>query len=174
MGKLYILVDCQNDFISGSLGSKRAEEVRDNIVEYIKANDFTNSYTILTKDVHFDNYFDTQEGKRLPISHCISGSHGYNFDDKIIKELPHYSTHMKSTFGDPYLPTIVSELDFFLDEIIIMGFCTDICVISNALILKSSFPSIPISVIENCCAGTNLSGHKHALAVMRNCQINII
>lgn len=180
--KILILIDCQNDFISGSLGSKEAQEVIPNIIKKIK--DFKGDAVITTHDTHFDNYLNTREGKNLPIEHCIYGTDGWKLEPSIDKalsektELPKYGV-LKETFGEYLdLPMKIAKIcpDNKEDlDIELIGFCTDICVISNALILKSyKWETSNITVDASCCSGSTPEAHKAALLVMKNCQINII
>ena len=172
MKKLLIVVDMQNDFIDGSLGTKEAKaivtEVGDKIMQYQKEhNDI-----IFTRDTHSSNYFNTQEGKNLPVEHCIYGTHGWAIHQTLNEpETKTLNTINKLTFG-------YSEWkDYCLyryDEIELCGLCTDICVVSNALIIKSIVPETPITVDARCCAGVTPETHQAALTTMKMCQINVI
>lgn len=164
-----IVVDVQNDFVTGSLGTPEAQaiipNVRKKIAEYRERND----KIIFTQDTHDSNYLETSEGKYLPIPHCITGTDGW----KIVDELSNDEDIIvyKSTFGNLYWSKLISQNN---DEIEIIGLCTDICVISNALILKAMFPNIKITVDASCCAGVTPETHKSAIEVMKMCQIDII
>ncbi|MBS6521060.1 MAG: cysteine hydrolase [Clostridiales bacterium] len=168
--KILIVVDMQNDFVTGSLGTKEAVEVVPNvkkkIEEYLKNRD----RIIFTKDTHQSNYLDTQEGRNLPVEHCIIYSHGW----EIIPELKLYAKEVfsKRTFGSVELAKELLESDY--DEIEIVGLCTDICVVSNALLLKAFAPELKITVDASCCAGVRPETHKAALETMKMCQINVI
>lgn len=166
--KILIVVDMQNDFVTGPLGTPEAQaivpNVKNKIEEYISRGD----KVIFTRDTHYQNYLDTYEGKKLPVPHCIENTHGWN----VIDELDHiYCQHInKLVFG--YM-----GWDLRLDnpsEIELVGVCTDICVVSNALILRSTFRKAEITVDASCCAGTTLENHNAALQVMKCCQINVI
>ncbi len=163
--KTLIVIDMQNDFIDGSLGSKEAvaiiDKVRDKIEKY-KAN---GERIIFTRDTHMPNYLETNEGKNLPVEHCIKDTFGW----EIRKELQVEDALVidKPTFG--YVNW--GEMNF--DEIEIIGLCTDICVVSNAIILKSNFPEIKITVDSSCCAGVTPESHQSALDTMRMCQIEV-
>lgn len=176
--KVLVIVDMQNDFITGALGSAEAIEARDNLCDWLRNNITKDDKVILTQDTHYDDYLDTQEGKNLPIIHCIYDSKGWMIDNKIFETIydinPYISFVEKGTFGainlDCYMPGFHDKVD----EIIFCGVCTDICVISNALIMKAHFPEKPISVIAKCCAGLTPEKHEAALSVMESCQIKIV
>lgn len=168
--KLLLVIDMQNDFIDGALGTKEAEEIVENvnkkILDYRKSNDIV----IFTRDTHTEEYLNTMEGRNLPVKHCIKGTKGWQItskidvkDDKIID---------KPSFGSLELAEYVSKLD--ISSIEIIGLCTDICVISNAMILKAKLPEINISVDSSCCAGVTRESHENALNAMKMCQIEII
>ena len=168
--KILIVVDMQNDFISGSLGTPEAEKIVPNVVEKIKS---WEGEMFLTQDTHKVNYLSTQEGFFLPIEHCISLTEGWRIHESIKSVCGPIPTYIKSTFGCTSLVTTIAELQEVekIEEIQIVGLCTDICVISNALLLKTFFPEIPIVVDANCCAGTTREMHIKALEVMKSCQI---
>lgn len=182
--KILVIVDMQKDFITGSLGSQEAIQARDYLVQWINKNINNEDYILFTKDTHYEDYLDTNEGKHLPIPHCIYRTEGWIIDDKIINAVANCDTTSdiieKSTFGTG---KVISNLaDFIaydldenetLDEIIFCGLCTDICVISNALITKAEFPETNISVLAPACAGVTPEKHNAALTVMESCQITI-
>lgn len=165
MKKTLIVVDMQNDFIDGSLGTKEAvaivENVKNKIAEYKK----NGGEIIFTRDTHQKNYLETPEGIKLPVEHCIEGTVGWQIADGLEAEDAKYIN--KPTFGY----TKWNEMSF--DEIEIVGLCTDICVVSNALILKAQFPAAKISVDSRCCAGVTPESHNAALETMKMCQIEI-
>lgn len=167
--KFLVIVDMQNDFISGSLGSDAAKAIVPRVKA--KAEDFPGEI-IFTRDTHSSNYLNTQEGKKLPVKHCIKGESGWEICD----ELKMYAKNIidKDTFGSVFLSDVIREFPEDPDEIELCGLCTDICVISNAMILKAEFPEAKISVIGNCCAGVTEESHKTALNAMNACQIEII
>lgn len=173
MRKILVVVDMQNDFINGALGSKEAIEIVDNVVEKIVNFD---GDIFVTYDTHFQNYMETYEGKKLPIPHCIKGTSGWELNDKIALALcdKEFTKVEKLTFGSVELPEmikkIVNEDEFTID---LVGLCTDICVVSNALLLKANFPEADISVFSDCCAGVTPDTHMAALKAMEMCQINI-
>ena len=166
--KYLIVVDMQVDFITGSLGSGMAEAIVDNVVQKVKN---FNGKVIFTRDTHFSEYLTTQEGKNLPVMHCIKDTDGW----QIAKELaPYVNTVVdKETFGSVNLPKIIKEDGQEIEEIELCGLCTDICVISNAIILKASFPEVKISVDASCCAGVTKESHQNALNAMKAVQIEI-
>lgn len=165
---ILIVVDMQNDFISGSLGTKEAQSIVGNVAEKIKN---FNGKIVFTRDTHGEAYMDTQEGKNLPVSHCVIGTDGW----QIYPTLAPYAKEVidKPTFGSVTLAHLLSAMDN-IDSITLVGICTDICVISNAMLLKAFMPEVPITVDASCCAGVTPESHKNALAAMKCCQINII
>ena len=166
--KFLIVVDMQNDFILGALGSKLAEAIVPNVVEKVKNCDGT---VIFTRDTHFADYMDTQEGKNLPVKHCIKDTTGW----EICNELKPYANMVidKITFGSVDLPNVIKEYGEEIEEIELCGLCTDICVISNAMILKATFPEVKIVVDGNCCAGVTVESHQTALNAMKAVQIEV-
>ena len=166
--KYLIVVDMQNDFITGSLGSKLAEMIVPNVVEKVKNYEGT---VIFTRDTHFSDYMKTQEGKNLPVQHCIKDTTGW----EICNELKPYSNKVidKITFGSVDLPNVIKEYGEEIEEIELCGLCTDICVISNAMILKATFPEVKIVVDGNCCAGVTVESHQTALNAMKAVQIEV-
>ncbi len=167
--KYLIVVDMQKDFITGSLGSKLAEKIVPDVVEKVK--NFSGK-VIFTKDTHFADYLKTQEGKKLPVQHCIKDTDGWQICD----ELKPYVNDVvdKITFGSVDLPKILKDYGEKIEEIELCGLCTDICVISNAMILKASFPETKIIVDGKCCAGVSIESHKTALEAMKAVQIEIL
>ena len=162
--KYLIVVDMQNDFITGTLGSKLAEAMVPNVVEKVKNFD---GKVIFTRDTHFADYMNTQEGKNLPVEHCIKDTDGWQICD----ELKPYVNEVvdKITFGSIDLPQMITDAD----EIELCGLCTDICVISNAMILKATFPEVKITVDSSCCAGVSVESHNTALDAMKAVQIEV-
>ena len=186
MKKLLICIDCQNDFIDGVLGSEQAVDTVPNIVKKIE--EFNNGIIITTQDTHETNYMKTPEGKSLPVTHCIIGSEGWLLNSDIVNSinsrisLEGVSTIniKKPTFGSIELANVVNNLVRSTDEdvnIEICGFCTDICVVSNAMLIKTmlyDLNRVNISIINDCCAGVTPEKHNAALEVMKSCQINVI
>ena len=167
--KYLIVVDMQVDFITGSLGSELATAIVPNVVEKVKNFD---GKVIFTRDTHFEDYMTTQEGKNLPVTHCIKGSDGW----QICKELiPYVGTVVdKLTFGSIELPEVIKSFGEPIEKIELCGLCTDICVISNAIVLKAAFPETPITVDSSCSAGVTLESHNNAINAMKSVQIEII
>ena len=174
MKRFLVVVDMQKDFVDGALGSGDAVAIVPSVVEKIKSFD---GEIFVTLDTHFDNYPETAEGRKLPVLHCIKGTDGWQLDKNVASALAdrEYTAVEKPTFGSLELPRLIeasADGDDFSIEII--GLCTDICVVSNALVLKANFPEIPISVDSACCAGVTPQAHEAALATMRSCQIDVI
>ena len=174
MGKNLIIVDMQNDFITGALGTPEAIEAERYIVKDLNFNSFDRIF--LTRDTHFDWYGETAEGKKLPIPHCIRYSKGWELSEAIMEKVvkshvPYYFCD-KYTFG--YNWNNVNGVLGLGDEYTIVGVCTDICVISNALMLKALHPENVIQVIGYMCAGTTPEMHDKAIDVMASCQIDIV
>lgn len=180
--KTLIVIDMQNDFVTGSLGTKEARaivpKVKDKISDYALRKD----NVIFTRDTHEKDYLDTQEGKFLPVEHCIRDTGGWLIDHDIeddvnflVLELDDFRPIIidKDTFGYKNWKSFTNIFND-CEEIEMVGVCTDICVISNALILKAQFPEIKITVDASCCAGATPELHEAALKVMRSCQINVI
>lgn len=159
----------QNDFISGSLGSEQAKAIVPNVVERVK---YFDGEVIFTRDTHFENYLNTQEGINLPVTHCIENSNGWQICDEL-KPFVKVALN-KPTFGYTALAEYIRSLGVSIESIELCGLCTDICVISNAIILKNEFPEIPIIVNSACSAGVSIESHNNALNAMRAVQIQII
>ena len=166
--KFLIVVDMQVDFITGSLGSNLATAIVPNVVEKVKNFD---GKVIFTRDTHFEDYMQTQEGRKLPVPHCIKDTDGW----QICEELqPYVETVIdKVTFGSVELPQLLKEFGETIEEIELCGLCTDICVISNAMILKAAFPEVPVVVDASCCAGVTMESHNNALKAMQAVQIEV-
>ena len=166
--KYLIVVDMQNDFITGSLGSNLAEKIVPDVVEKVKSFD---GKVIFTRDTHFADYIKTQEGKKLPVQHCIKDTDGWQICDEL---MPYVNDVVdKVTFGSVDLPSLLKDYGEKIEEIELCGLCTDICVISNAMILKASFPETKITVDAKCCAGVSVESHNTALAAMKSVQIEV-
>lgn len=173
MKKILIVVDMQKDFVDGALGSAEAVAIVDNVVKKIEEHD---GDIIVTYDAHHDNYMETQEGKNLPVPHCIKGTDGWELDTKVQTALDKksYSIIEKPTFGSVELPEYIkSEYNPDDIEIELIGLCTDICVVSNALLMKANFLETKVSVDASCCAGVTVDSHKAALTTMKMCQVNV-
>ena len=151
VSKILIVVDMQNDFISGTLGTREAQAIVPNVKKKIKEYVDNGEHVIFTMDTHYENYMETLEGQKLPIKHCIKETFGY--------------LGWKEKFSDYHINKM---------EIEIIGLCTDICVVSNALILRAMYPNTKITVDASCCAGVTPENHKAALTTMKSCQIDVI
>ena len=170
--KILVVVDMQNDFISGALGSPAAQSIVEPVAK--RVSEFSGR-VIFTRDTHTDEYMQTQEGRKLPVSHCIKGTLGWQIAEEI--KIPENSVIFdKNTFGSEELASYLKELDKKeqISEIELCGLCTDICVISNAFLIKAALPECEISVNAALCAGVTDASHKNALNAMRACQINVI
>ena len=166
MRKTLIVIDMQNDFIDAALGTKEAQAIVPNVKKKIEEYKARGGEIIFTRDTHQSNYLETNEGKHLPVEHCIEGTQGWQIADGLEVEYCLYID--KPTFGWGHW----KYHDF--GEIELVGLCTDICVVSNALILKAQFPEINITVDASCCAGVTPESHQAALTTMKMCQINVI
>ena len=178
--EVLVVIDMQNDFINGALGTKEAEVILPKVINRVKAAAILNEFVIYTQDTHDVNYLDTQEGTFLPVKHCIRATDGWQLPEELQDAINKCANARieKEAFGTfaimNTLKTFEQELEYEVDSIEICGLCTDICVITNALLLKTAFPEVVIHVEANCCAGTTPEKHKAALEVMRSCQINVI
>ena len=175
MKKTLIVIDMQNDFIDGALGSKEAQAIVPNVKKKIEEYKARGDQIIFTRDTHSDNYLETNEGKHLPVTHCIKGTEGWDVISEI--DIPECEHIDKPTFGHTEWEIIEYDSNFIIrrfEEIEIIGVCTDICVVSNALILKALYPEINITVDASCCAGVTPESHQAALTTMKMCQINVI
>ena len=159
----------QVDFITGSLGSPLATAIVPNVVEKVKKFD---GKVIFTRDTHFADYMQTQEGAKLPVPHCIKDTAGWQICDELLP----FSADVidKVTFGSMELPQLIKKYGEPIEEIQLCGLCTDICVISNAMILKAAFPEVKITVDAHCCAGVSMESHNTALAAMKAVQIEVM
>lgn len=178
--KILVIVDMQEDFVTGSLANKEAENVVPRIVEKLQKHGKEYSSILVTLDTHSENYLDTFEGKNLPVEHCVKGTEGHKIVGDIFNELQQLrkkkvfvKMFQKSTFASNKLATYLSVTTDSNYEIEIVGVCTDICVVSNALSIRASLPSTVISVDASCCAGTSVKAHEAALKVMNSCQIQV-
>ena len=185
MRKILVVIDMQNDFIDGALGTPEAEAIVDNVVAKIK--DYPKEDVYATQDTHEEDYLLTKEGRNLPVEHCIRGTEGWELRPEIARLLEADHIYEKPTFGSVALAEQLKRIAFenlerenLSDssesagiEIELVGLCTDICVVSNALLFKAEMPEIRISVDPLCCAGVTPEKHEAALATMQSCQIQI-
>lgn len=169
--KVLLVVDMQNDFIDGSLGTPEAVGIVPKVVEKIRA---WEGLVYATQDTHDENYLQTREGQALPVEHCMQNTSGWQIAPAVRAALgPDAVCLTKPTFGSRELAEKLLELEEPIDAIELIGLCTDICVISNALLLKAFLPEVPISVDAACCAGVTPESHQNALKAMKMCQITI-
>ena len=174
MKHFLVVVDMQKDFVDGALGTPEAVAIVPAVCERIRSFD---GEIIVTYDTHPDTYLATAEGKKLPVVHCVEDTDGWQLDARVAEALAEkkYLALKKPTFGSTDLPffvdSIAKEEDF---DVTLIGLCTDICVVSNALLLKAHFPEMPISVVADCCAGVTPETHAAALTTMKMCQIDVI
>lgn len=177
--RILVVVDMQNDFIDGSLGSKEAEAIVPAVVELIRNWD---GVVIATRDTHPANYMQTTEGRHLPVEHCICGTKGWEINSEVAEALAACNCSAvidKPTFGSvslvDTLAEYLSDTDFGSGaEITLCGLCTDICVVSNALLLKASYPEAEFFVHAGCCAGTSVERHNAALETMKSCHVIVL
>ena len=172
MKKVLVIVDMQNDFIDGALGTKEAVVIVPYVEEKIRTFDGT---VLFTRDTHETWYLDTQEGKKLPVPHCIRDTEGWQIRSEL-DALRKTKPIDKETFGSTDLAgeLVAMNEDEEIEGITFVGLCTDICVISNALLVKASLPEVPIIVDAKCCAGVTPESHENALKAMEVCQIEIV
>lgn len=173
MKKLLIVIDMQNDFIDGTLGTDEAVNIVENVKNKIRS--YPSEDVIATMDTHGEDYLQTQEGQNLPVEHCIKGSPGWEIRTDIAELLTGAKIYEKPTFGSIRLAMDLKER-FMREpfELELIGLCTDICVVSNALLLKAMLPEVKISVDPACCAGVTPETHAAALQTMQTCQISLI
>ena len=169
--RVLVVVDMQKDFIDGALGTKEAVGIVSKVEEKIK--NFQGEI-IFTRDTHFDNYSTTQEGQKLPVAHCIKGSEGWQIEETLeTLRTPEMKVFDKPTFGSVELAEYLKG-NKELESVTLIGLCTDICVISNAMVIKAFLPEVRVMVEEKCCAGVTPKSHSNALEAMKMCQIEII
>lgn len=171
MDKLLIIIDMQNDFIDGALANPAAQAIVPGIVDFAK--NWTGKIGV-TYDTHSENYLNTQEGKYLPVEHCIFNTDGHKLNAQIAEVVNNKISYaiVKPAFG--FAGWSQYGLNKHFDEVVLVGTCTDICVISNVLAIKAAYPELKVSVVENLCAGLSPEKHAAAIEVMKSCQVNII
>ena len=167
--KILVVVDMQNDFIDGALGTPEAVQIVPYVKKRIQSFD---GKVLFTRDTHFADYLDTQEGRNLPVKHCIKDTSGWQIHPEL-EALRTTEPIDKLTFGSADLPKILAQ-EKDIEEITFVGLCTDICVISNVMITKAFFPEIPLIVDAKACAGVTPESHKNALSAMKMCQVTVI
>lgn len=192
MKKVLVIVDMQNDFVDGALGTPEAQAIVPKVADYIRTHADKDTVLVFTKDTHEVNYMDTQEGKHLPVAHCIKDTYGWELAPAIQEALydvrgkydscdtyfPYMADHVitKPSFGSLDFVNLLYALDddYGIDEVTLMGLCTGICVLANSQLAKATLPEVPIRVVEECCACVTPDSHKTAIDAMRLCQIEII
>ena len=167
--KILVVVDMQNDFIDGALGTPEAQAIVSAAYEKIK---YFDGDIVFTMDTHSSIYLDTQEGRNLPVEHCIKGTDGWKLNEKIQPLSECCRVFEKPAFGNVELAEFIAGGNY--SEVEIIGLCTDICVITNALLIKAFLPETPITVDSRCCAGVTPESHANALTAMKMCQINVV
>lgn len=197
MKNVFIVVDMQNDFVDGALGTPEAQAIVNKVADQIRARANKDTILLVTKDTHNTDYMETLEGKNLPVAHCIKNTHGWELAPAIQEAIydtrdkyfgfdsyfPYVADHIvcKPTFGSMDIQNLLFVIDDMtgtqpgeLGEITLCGLCTGICVLSNAILCKATMPEVPVKVIEDCCACVTPASHKTALDAMKLCQIEII
>lgn len=169
--KILCVIDMQNDFIDGALGTNEAVAITDNVAKKIELYRKNGDRVIFTRDTHYDNYMETQEGRNLPVPHCIKDTDGWQISSKLA--VGDSLIIDKPTFGSVQLSEYIAGLEG-VDEVELIGLCTDICVISNAMLIKARLPEVRVSVDSTCCAGVTPESHSNALSAMKMCQIEIL
>ncbi len=169
MKKLLVVVDMQNDFVDGALGTLEAQAIVPAVVNKVRKALDEGVSIVFTRDTHHADYLDTKEGHYLPVVHCIEGTHGW----EIIDELKPYADVVinKPTFGSTELVAYVDNGDY--DDVELIGLCTNICVVSNALLLKAHMPELTYRLDHSCCAGVTPESHEAAIETMKSCQIEV-
>ena len=170
--KVLVVVDMQNDFIDGALGTPEAQKIVPAVAEKIK--NWTGE-VYATQDTHQADYLATQEGRNLPVVHCVEGTPGWEIAPAVREAMTNFVCLTKPTFGSRALAETLALVnqDQPIEEIVLIGLCTDICVISNAMVLKAFLPETPIRVDAACCAGVTPESHRNALNAMKMCQITV-
>ena len=176
MQNILVVIDMQNDFVDGALGTKEAEEITENVVKRVGKAKEIGEKLIFTRDTHKEDYLSTQEGKNLPIVHCVKDTKGWEIIDSLKKYTDGRLIIDKPTFGSDELAAILKEENGRneIEKITLIGLCTDICVISNALLIKTFLPEVKIVVDSACCAGVSPETHDNALNAMKVCQIEVV
>ena len=178
--KVLVVIDMQKDFVDGALGSPEAQAIVPNVAAKVKEYaEMEEGLVVYTRDTHFADYADTREGRYLPVPHCIFETEGWDIVPEVLNDQAAAAIFNKDTFGYSAIAEEIAyivngELDQKIDSIEVCGLCTSICVISNALILKSHYPEIPLIVDSKCCACISKETHEAALLVMKTCQIEVV
>lgn len=173
--RLLIVVDMQKDFVDGTLGTSEAQAIVPAVCKKVQTFD---GAIIVTQDTHHANYLDTQEGRILPVTHCIQNTPGWELNGEVYAAVKSRGSDairsvMKPTFGAVSMASKLAEAEESIEEVVLVGLCTDICVVSNALLLKAFMPEVKITVDAACCAGVTPESHAAALKTMQMCQVNV-
>ena len=168
MRKVLVVIDMQNDFIDGALGTEDAQAMLPQLEAKLARED---ALLVFTQDTHGADYLETQEGKNLPVPHCIKPEKGWEIAPSLKPFVEKAAVVEKPTFGSLELPKVIAGLEPDAIELVVL--CTDICVIANAMILKAAFPEVPVSVDASCCAGVTPESHENALKAMKMCQVAV-
>ena len=169
--KVLAIIDMQKDFIDGALGTKEAVAIVPKVAARLAQARADGETVVFTRDTHHADYLLTQEGRKLPVPHCLEGTDGWQIDAALaVEDAPVFD---KPGFGSPALIEYLRSLPA-LEGVEFIGLCTDICVISNAMVLRAAFPETEIEILSDCCAGVTPQSHENALSAMRMCQINIL
>jgi len=166
--KVLCIIDMQNDFIDGALGTKEAQAIVPNVAKKLADARVSGDKVIFTRDTHTEDYMNTQEGKNLPVIHCVKGTPGWEISSEL--DVAGDLVIDKPTFGSLALSETIAAMQD-VDSVELVGLCTDICVISNAMLIKARMPEMPVSVDASCCAGVTPASHDNALNAMKMCQI---
>lgn len=169
MGRLLVVVDMQKDFVDGALGSREAQAIVSHVCDKIRRYQDAGDEVVFTLDTHFEDYMERMEGKKLPVIHCVKGTPGWELIPEL-KDIPG-KRFEKHTFGSRQLADYVAQGHYSAVELV--GLCTDICVISNAVLIKAAVPDTAIGVDGSCCAGVTMQSHENALNAMKMCHIDI-
>ncbi len=173
MRKILLVIDMQKDFVDGALGTPEAVAIVDRVAEEIKK--YPPENVIATRDTHPENYLETQEGRNLPVVHCVKGTPGWQLNEKVAAALGKAQIVDKPTFGSVELAKMLAAMAEKEElDVTLVGLCTDICVVSNALLVKAFLPETPVSVIADACAGVTPASHAAALETMKMCQIRVV
>jgi len=166
--KVLCIIDMQKDFIDGALGTKEAQAIVSNVAKKLAEARANGDKVIFTRDTHTEDYMNTQEGKNLPVTHCVKGTPGWQVSSAL--DVAGDLVIDKPTFGSLALSETIAAMQD-VDSVELVGLCTDICVISNAMLIKARMPEMPVSVDASCCAGVTPASHDNALNAMKMCQI---
>ena len=173
--KVLFVIDMQADFVTGALANSEAQKIVGSIAEKVKAYQDAGHFVFFTRDTHGESYLETQEGRLLPVEHCMEGTPGWEIVEGLREFATKENTLDKPAFGSLELPKwVFKKTDGDFDEMEFCGVCTDICVISNAMVMKAAFPEITLPVDSSCCAGVTPESHQTALDAMAACQMNIL